>query len=187
MMKKNIRIDWSCYHIVDEKIIHFPSVPIPIHLLKELKEIEFAGSVYFVPNPPEEYLSAKYGLNWKIPKKSGYEKDILEMVPDCSNQDILSSNDKNTDFNFTKIRIFNENHEVVKGALVRVVKHGKFKTDDAGYVKFILPEDNCYSLVISYQSHEELLYLERLSIGANYIYKPDNLIKEGRTQALLKE
>ena len=187
MMKSNIRIDWTCYRIVDDSIIHFPGVPIPVHLVMKLKEIEFAGGSYLVPNPPEDYLLAKYGPNWKIPKRSGYEKDILAMIPDCTNQERHPSIGKNSDSSMTKVRILDENGEVVKDALVRVAKHGKFRTDEHGYAKFLLPEDNWYSLVINYNSHEEILYLERLSIGVTYTYKTDLLTKSGRTLVLSKE
>ena len=187
MMKSNIRIDWTCYRIVDDSIIHFPGVPIPVHLVMKLKEIEFAGGSYLVPNPPEDYLLAKYGPNWKIPKRSGYEKDILAMIPDCTNQERHPSIGKNSDSSMTKVRILDENGEVVKDALVRVAKHGKFRTDEHGYAEFLLPEDNWYSLVINYNSHEEILYLERLSIGVTYTYKTDLLTKSGRTLVLSKE
>ena len=187
MMKSNIRIDWTCYRIVDDSIIHFPGVPIPVHLVKQLKEIEFAGGSYLVPNPPEDYLLAKYGPNWKIPKRSGYEKDILAMIPDSTNQERHPSIGKNSDSSMTKVRIFDENGEVVKDALVRVAKHGEFRTDEHGYAEFLLPEDNWYSLVINYNSHEEILYLERLSIGVTYTYKTDLLTKSGRTLVLSKE
>lgn len=187
MMKSNIRIDWTCYRIVDDSIIHFPGLPIPVHLVMKLKEIEFAGGSYLVPNPPEDYLLAKYGPNWKIPKRSGYEKDILAMIPDSTNQERHPSIGKNSDSSMTKVRIFDENGEVVKDALVRVAKHGKFRTDEHGYAEFLLPEDNWYSLVINYNSHEEILYLERLSIGVTYTYKTDLLTKSGRTLVLSKE
>ena len=187
MMKSNIRIDWTCYRIVDDSIIHFPGVPIPVHLVMKLKEIEFAGGSYLVPNPPEDYLLAKYGPNWKIPKRSGYEKDILAMIPDSTNQERHPSIGKNSNSRMTKVRILDENGEVVKDALVRVAKHGKFRTDEHGYAEFLLPEDNWYSLVINYNSHEEILYLERLSIGVTYTYKTDLLTKSGRTLVLSKE
>ncbi len=187
MMKSNIRIDWTCYRIVDDSIIHFPGLPIPVHLVMKLKEIEFAGGSYLVPNPPEDYLLAKYGPNWKIPKRSGYEKDILAMIPDSTNQERHPSIGKNSDSSMTKVRIFDENGEVVKDALVRVAKHGEFRTDEHGYAEFLLPEDNWYSLVINYNSHEEILYLERLSIGVTYTYKTDLLTKSGRTLVLSKE
>ena len=187
MMKSNIRIDWTCYRIVDDSIIHFPGLPIPVHLVMKLKEIEFAGGSYLVPNPPEDYLLAKYGPNWKIPKRSGYEKDILAMIPDSTNQERHPSIGKNSDSSMTKVRIFDENGEVVKDALVRVAKHGEFRTDEHGYAEFLLPEDNWYSLVINYNSHQKILYLERLSIGVTYNYKTDLLTKSGRTLVLSKE
>ena len=70
------------------------------------------------PNPPEDYLLAKYGQNWKIPKRSGYEKDILAMIPDCANQERHPSIGKNSDSSITKVRILDENGEVVKDEII---------------------------------------------------------------------
>jgi len=108
MMKSNIRIDWTCYRIVGDNIIHFPGVPIPIHLITRLKEIEFAGATFLVPNPPGDYLAAKYGPNWVIPKRSGYEKDILAMIPDLPIQQRQSAIGENSDSSATRVRILDQ-------------------------------------------------------------------------------
>ncbi len=80
MMKSSLRIDLTFFRIIDGRIFHFPMIWIPARLFANLKEIEFMGDNYLVPNPPEEYLLTKYGPNWTTPKTIGYEKDILEQV-----------------------------------------------------------------------------------------------------------
>jgi len=187
MMKSNIRIDWTCYRIVDDNIIHFPGVPIPVHLITRLKEIEFAGETFLVPNPPEDYLSAKYGPNWMIPKSSGYEKDILAMIPDLPIQQRQSAIGENSDSSDTRVRILDQHGEPVKDALVRVARHGIFRTNEQGYAQFRLPEENWYSLVINHSSHEEVLYQERLARGITYVYRPDPSTTSGRWLVLSQE
>jgi hypothetical protein len=187
MMKSNIRIDWTCYRIVGDNIIHFPGVPIPVNLLTRLKEIEFVGDNFLVPNPPEDYLSAKYGPNWMIPKSSGYEKDILAMIPDLPIQQRQSANGENSESSATRVRIFDQHGEPVKDALVRVARHGIFRTNEQGYAKFHLPEKNWYSLVINHSSHEEVLYQERLAQGITYVYRPDSSTTSGRMMILSQE
>lgn len=42
-------------------------IPYPQKFFDNLKEIEFKGEKYFVPNPPEDFLTLLWG-NWKVPK-----------------------------------------------------------------------------------------------------------------------
>ena len=187
MMKSNIRIDWACYRIVGDNIIHFPGIPIPVHMITRLKEIKFAGETFLVPNPPEDYLSAKYGPNWMIPKSSGYEKDILAMIPDLPIQQRQSAIGENSDSSTTMVKILDQHGEPVKDALVRVARHGIFRTNEKGYALFRLPEENWYSLVINHSSHEEVLYQERLARGKTYVYRPDPSTTSGRWLVLSQE
>ena len=187
MMKSNIRIDWTCYRIVGDNIIHFPGVPIPVNLLTRLKKIEFVGDNFLVPNPPEDYLSAKYGPNWMIPKSSGYEKDILAMIPDLPIQQRQSANEENSESSATRVRILDQHGEPVKDALVRVARYGIFRTNEQGYAQFHLLEKNWYSLVINHSSHEEVLYQERLARGITYVYRPDPSTTSGRMMILSQE
>jgi cytidyltransferase-like protein len=42
----------------------------PAALFENLQEIMFKGVRCFLPNPPEEYLAARYGPDWKTPNKA---------------------------------------------------------------------------------------------------------------------
>ena len=187
MMKSYIRVDWTCYRIVDGNIVHFPGVPIPIHLVTQLKEIDFAGATFLVPNPPEDYLSAKYGPDWMTPKSSGYEKAILEMIPDGPIEQTQSTTGESSDSSATRVRILDRHGEPVHGAMVRVAGHGRVRTNEQGYAEFRLPEDRWYSLVISHGPHEEVLYQERLALGMTYVYRPNPSTVSGRYLVLSQE
>ena len=187
MMKSNIRIDWTCYRIVDDNIIHYPGVPIPVHLVTRLKEINFAGDTFLTPDPPEDYLSAKYGPDWMTPKSSGYEKDILAMIPEHPTKQRQSATGEYSNSNTTRVRILDQQGEPVHDALVRVAGHGRIRTNEQGYAEFRLPEDNWYSLVINHGLHEEVLYQERLACGMTYVYRPDPAITSGRFLVLSQE
>ena len=81
ILKYRIKIDWQCYRVTKGTIPHYPGAPFPITLFTNLSEVDFLGETYLVPSPPEEYLGLKYGPDWLTPKQLGYEKDVLDAMP----------------------------------------------------------------------------------------------------------
>ena len=185
MMKSSTRIDWASYRIIDDSIVHYPGVWIPTRLFASLKEIDFIGTKFLVPNPPEEYLRLKYGPEWMTPKKpGGYEKDVLEMTLDTSPPD---SSKRISQRGAGKLRVLDHENEPVFGAEVRIAGVGRSTTNKLGYAKFYLPADDWYALVIKYDNHEEVLYMEKMTQGQTYIYRPDPSIESGRSCVLSTE
>jgi hypothetical protein len=185
MMKSSTRIDWASYRIIDDSIVHYPGVWIPTRLFASLKEIDFIGTKFLVPNPPEEYLRLKYGPEWMTPKKpGGYEKDVLEMTLDTSPSD---SSKRISQRGAGKLRVLDHENEPVFGAEVRIAGVGRSTTNKLGYAKFYLPADDWYALVIKYDNHEEVLYMEKMTQGQTYIYRPDPSIESGRSCVLSTE
>ena len=187
MMKSHIRIDWTCYRIIDDNIIHWPGVPIPLRLVTQLKETKFASDTFLLPDPPEDYLTAKYGSEWMTPKSSGYEKDILALIPDRPAEQSQSGAENCPENAATRVRVLDQNDEPVNGARIKVAGVGTVDTDGQGYGEIQLPEDRWYSLVINHGSHEEVLYMERLARGTTYVYRPDASSATARYLALSKE
>ena len=180
MMKSWVRIDLTFFRIIDDSIFHFPMIWMPARLFASLKEIEFIGGNYLVPNPPEEYLRTKYGPDWVTPKED-YEKDVLDQV--SKSQVITPSQGQPT----TKVRVLNQRDELVRGAEVSVVGLTEASTNDDGYVEFGLPYKDFYALVIKFDDHEEILYQELMSPGASYVYTPDPSTNNGRLMVLSEE
>ena len=85
--RDGIGLDWTCYRIIDDSIYQWPVLKIPVSLHTNLKVIPFLEEQFNVPNPPEEYLSLKYGPDWETPKQFGYEKDVLGLMPDQEESD----------------------------------------------------------------------------------------------------
>lgn len=188
----SIRVDWTCYRIIDDGIWHFPGIRLPLRLFTELKEIEFLGENFLVPNPPEEYLSLKYGKEWSVPKQYGYEKDVLDMIPDGPAPGRAGRLKQSLFRRFLpwrsgSLRILEDGDTPVAGAEVVVAGLGCSRTDKQGYARFYLPCEDFYALIIRYDGHEEVLYQEQLAPGGRYVYRRDTKERTGRYCVLVSE
>ena len=192
MVKSSIRMDWVCYRIIDESIFHYPGIRFPLRMFTELREIDFIGEKFLVPNPPEEYLQLKYGPNWTTPKQVGYEKDIVEMAPEAP---VAGHVGRFRQFITTHIlrwrasnlRVLDNAGKPVSGAEVVIPGLGLSRTNKQGYTRSYLPGLDIYALVVRYGSHEEVLYEEKLGPGGRYVYRPDPSLPGGRLFVLSPE
>jgi hypothetical protein len=192
MMRSSIRLDWSCYRVIGGNIFHFPGLRMPVRLFTELKEIDFLGEKFLVPNPPEEYLRLKYGPEWTVPKGAGFEKDVIQLVPEAL---IPGHGSKLKQFLVNnvlhwragKLRVLDLEGKPVSGAEVLVAGVGRYRTNKKGYARFYLPEGACYSVIISYGDYEKVLYEENLAPGGTYVYRPKSLSDSMRHFVLASE
>lgn len=192
LLKSSIRIDWMCLRIFDGSVFHYPGSRFPVRLFTHLKEIEFAGSKFLVPDPPQEYLQFKYGPDWKIPKQTGYEKDIVKLIPEAP---IPGRAGTLKQFLATrilrrctgKLRVLDYDGEPVAGAEVAVAGLNLSKTNSRGYARFYLPCDDFYAITVRHDNHEEVLYEENMAPGKTYIYRPDPAAGLGRLFVLTQE
>ena len=71
MISKNQQGDWDCDGMCFSRGLRGNRMSVEINAKGEelLKEIDFLGEKFFVPNPPEEYLERTYGSDWRIPIK----------------------------------------------------------------------------------------------------------------------
>ena len=192
LMKHNIRIDWVCYRVHKQHIVHFPGVRIPVRLFTDLKEIDFIGEKFLVPNPPEEYLRHKYGTNWMTPNRLGYGKDVVDNIPEGP---IPGHPGRLTQLLITRLfprraarlRVLDEGGAPMSRADVTIVGWGRYETNREGYARFYLPADDVYALVVRDDSWEEVLYTEQLAPGKTYVYRPDPAVSSGRIFVLTEE
>jgi len=192
VVKSSIRADWTCFRIIGDSIYQYPAVKTPVRLFSQLKEIDFIGEKFLVPNPPEEYLRIKYGPDWKIPKAAGFEKDVVQKIPDA---DILNRSRRIGQF-LTKhivpwragrFRVLDREGKPVNGAEVVVVGVGRSRTNKQGYARFYVPDECFYAVIVRYDNHEEVLYLEVLTPGGTYVYRPGPESTSVRAMALSRE
>ena len=192
MMRSSIRLDWTCYRVIGGNIFHFPGLMMPVRLFAELKEINFLGERFLVPNPPEEYLRLKYGPEWTTPKGPGFEKDVVQMVPEAllpgrgsKLKQFLVNN--LLQWQAGKLRVFDLEGKPVPGAKVMVAGVGRYRTNKQGYARFYLPGSDVYSVIISYRDFEEVLYEEKLAPGGSYVHRPNSVSDSLRHFALASE
>ncbi len=176
-IKGSMRIDWGCHWENNGSIIHYPFIPIPIKFFETLKEIDLLGQKYLVPNPPEDYLSLKYGENWRAPKRAGeYESDVLD----------ISSNHQKSGFllktgrllarilpwrSETKVRIIDREEKPVSDASVFVAGLGVYKSDINGVVKISIPRYDYYAFRIEVNDENHIIYMDKLYPEVNYLYQ----------------
>ena len=177
VVKGSIRADWTCHRIVGDSVFQYPGVRTPLALFTQLKEIDFIGEKFLVPNPPEKYLETKYGSNWATPKGPGFEEEVVGKIPDG---DILTSRQRLSKFitlrlapwRAGRLTVLDENDSPVSGAEVALVGVGRSKTNSKGFTRFYVPEKYEYAVNVKYSDHEELLYDEELIPGETYVYRP---------------
>jgi len=192
LSKSSMRMDWACYRVIDEHIFHYPGIRLPIRLFTDLKEIEFIGEKFLVPNPPEEYLHIKYGPSWMTPKRREWVNDVVRMIPEASIpgragklRQLLTSHVLR--WRAVRLRVLDDAGKPVAGADVVVAGLNRSKTNKQGYARFYLPYDDYYALVVRHGNHEEVLYEEKMALGATYVYRPDSLSASGRLGVLSRQ
>ena len=161
MIKDYVRIGWDADYIVEDVIKVYPGISMPARLFTNPTEIEFLGEKFLVPNPPEEYLRLKYGVEWTIPKKAGeYEQDVVEKIPDA---ELIGQP--------ARIRILDYNGQPVLGAEVAIVGGGRSLTNTLGYAEIIVPGSEFYAITINYPGHQRVLYMEEIEPQMTYVYR----------------
>ena len=177
-MKSSTMLSWSCFDIVGDSIFQYPGVRFPVSLFTDLKEIDFVGEKFLVPNPPEEFLRLKYGPEWMTPKKAGYQKDIVQGIPESP---VPGHAGRLKQFVTThvmrshaaRLRVLDHEGRPVAGAEVVVTGLNRSRTNKQGYATFYLPREYYYALVIRFGGHEEVLYEEIIGPGKTYVYQAD--------------
>ncbi len=191
-LKAGTRVDWHGHWIVAGSTFHYPGVRIPAGLFTDLKEIDFLGEKFLVPNPPEEFLRMKYGHEWMTPKPAAYVEDVVRLIPEDSITDRRARlrrflTTRLMPWRATRLRVLDHEGRPVSVAEVVVAGVCRSRTDAQGYARFHVPRDWYYAVVVRYHDHEEVLYEERLAPGGTYVYTPDHAVAPGRLFVLSQE
>ncbi len=196
LKKSGTPMDWTCYRIIDDSIYQWPVVQIPVSLHTDLQEIDFLGAKFLVPNPPEEYLRLKYGPEWMIPKRAGkFEQDVVDLMAETTLPDgsMGLANKREPQRHTGSLKVLDLEGRPVAGAEVSLaattvlIGLDRAKTNTDGYVYFSLPGEAAYLVAVQYGDHNEILYVEHLAPGVDYVYKPDPQHPSGRVDALIAE
>ena len=181
LVKDGLRTDWTVHKLIDGQAYEFPGIPLPMHVYDNLREIEFVGERFLVPDPPEDYLLAKYGPEWRTPKGPGFEADVVANIPDGS---MLTRRARllwrlsggRLPRSAVRIRVYDREGELVSGAQVAVAGVGRARTNARGEARFPLIGVSYYAVTVEYPGHRELLYEEVLEPGAGYSYRPGPVV-----------
>ncbi len=192
LSKYSIPIDWTCYRVHEESILQYPGVKIPVQLYESLGSVPLLGKTFSVPNPPEEYLTLKYGPNWRVPKQQGFEADIIDSIPESINLSQSSIVTRVRNFfsrekHLTQIKVLSSNLQPIPNMEVTVVGIGKQMTDHYGNTVFNLSNEDYYAVDIGSNEVREILYEEILKPGKNYSYIQDENERQGRIHVLHEE
>ena len=175
-IKDSMRIEWGCYRVINDAIVMFPAIPIPLRFFVDLKEVTYMGHKYLVPNPPEEYLRAKYGDDWRIPKGTGeYEEDVIDIIANGyqSGRSRRFSHliERLVWWLCTKVNVIDEKGEPLSGVEVFIPGLGTYVTDRRGAFRVLLSQSDLFALRIGLGTGSRILYMEQLEPRANYVYQ----------------
>ena len=199
MKQYGVPIDWNCYRIIGESIYQYPVIQIPVNLHTDLKEIDFLGETFLIPNPAEDYLRLRYGPDWRVPKEFGvFESTVLELTDQSiippEHRRTMSLNNRFVQSSHTGyLRVLDLDGLPVDQAQIGIASTTALtglenaNTDSDGRVFFNLPVKGSYVVSIVYDDHREVLYGERLVPGLNYVYTPNPAIPSGRRNALVPQ
>jgi hypothetical protein len=190
LIKLDTRVDWFCYRVKSDFVTHYPGVEIPIRLFVDLAEINFLSERFLIPNPPEEYLSIKYGPDWTTPKPVGYERDALGSVPDPEDAHWYQKLGRRIAVRLSskhrvRFDLRDSTGEPLAGATVTIAGASRGRTDAAGHVTLYVPNSGPYAVIVGHGNTEEILYEEVLTAGHLHVYTADAQKSEGRTYVLV--
>lgn len=193
LVKLDTRIDWFCYRVKGDYVVHYPGVRIPIRLFDDLAEIDFLGARFSVPNPPEQYLTIKYGPDWKTPKQTGsYEHDALGSVPDPDDARWYEKLGRRVSVRLSskhrvRFDIRDPDGDPLVGATVTIAGASRGRTDASGHVALYVPNSGPYPVIVGNGNTEEILYEEFLTTGHGYVYTADSNTSNGRAFVLVDQ
>jgi hypothetical protein len=193
LLKDGVRVDWLCLRVRRGHVLHFPGVRFPVRLFEDLKEIEFLGETFLTANPPEEYLTIKYGPEWQTPKQLDYGGDVIANMPDGPapghpgrlRQRLMALIPGSS----ARLRVLDASGTPVSGAKITIAGWGAYRTNGSGYARFYLPhgDGEVYALVVDGGGRKEVLYEEEMAPGKTYVYRPDATVSSGRIFTLTTE
>jgi hypothetical protein len=191
-VKYGLKIDWFCYVPTDGYITQHPGIRIPIDLLENLKTIDFLGTRFDVPNPPERYLEIKYGPDWRTPKHAGeFERDVLALLPvPRTSPAVRLARSLIARLRISRratIRVLDENDAPVSGATITLMGRALVHTNASGIASFYLRAPTSFATMVGFNDVEEILYDERYTPGLTHTYRRDPAHLAGRLAALAKE